>query len=197
MMTTSELTEDERLELADYLRCMAGDHDIRLDGLCRSVERIIARTNTEAEARLAAVRQLADEWDYHDLNRPYARRLRAAVGTAPTTDAETVEVVRGFITHDDGSHSPVERWVKASDDRWVSLDSERQTRRDLTWVMDEGCDCAELCEMGPTCPGGGLAGLPGAGCHRTAPTTDADDIERCLVCVPRSCRECWKSDAHA
>lgn len=31
----------------------------------------------------------------------------------------------------------------------------------------EGCDCAELCAMGPTCPGGMLAGLPDAGCWRT------------------------------
>lgn len=49
--------------------------------------------------------------------------------------SETAEVLRGFVTYDDGSQSPIERWVRASDDRWVSLDSERQTRRDLTWVM--------------------------------------------------------------
>lgn len=30
-----------------------------------------------------------------------------------------------------------------------------------------GCDCTELCSMGPTCPGGMLAGLPGSGCSRT------------------------------
>ena len=30
----------------------------------------------------------------------------------------------------------------------------------------EGCDCTELCSMGPTCPGGMLAGLPGSGCWR-------------------------------
>lgn len=41
--------------------------------------------------------------------------------------------------------------------RW--LDAER----------NEGCDCTELCSMGPTCPGGGLAGLPGSGCWRTNP----------------------------
>lgn len=34
--------------------------------------------------------------------------------------------------------------------------------------MKEGCDCTELCEMGPTCPGGMLARVPGAGCARTA-----------------------------
>ena len=30
-----------------------------------------------------------------------------------------------------------------------------------------GCDCTELCSMGPTCPGGMLARLPGSGCWRT------------------------------
>lgn len=34
-------------------------------------------------------------------------------------------------------------------------------------ILKEGCDCTELCSMGPTCPGGMLAGLPGAGCWRT------------------------------
>jgi len=33
-------------------------------------------------------------------------------------------------------------------------------------VEVEGCDCTELCSMGPTCPGGYFAGLPGAGCGR-------------------------------
>lgn len=32
----------------------------------------------------------------------------------------------------------------------------------------DGCDCTELCSMGPTCPGGMLARLPGSGCWRTA-----------------------------
>lgn len=32
----------------------------------------------------------------------------------------------------------------------------------------EGCDCTELCDMGPTCPGGMLARLPGSGCARMA-----------------------------
>jgi hypothetical protein len=31
----------------------------------------------------------------------------------------------------------------------------------------EGCDCTELCSMGPTCPGGMLAELEGSGCWRT------------------------------
>lgn len=35
--------------------------------------------------------------------------------------------------------------------------------------MGEGCDCTELCSMGPTCPGGMLAGLDGSGCWRTNP----------------------------
>lgn len=33
----------------------------------------------------------------------------------------------------------------------------------------EGCDCTELCSMGPTCPGGMLADLPNSGCWRTSP----------------------------
>lgn len=33
-----------------------------------------------------------------------------------------------------------------------------------------GCDCTELCSMGPTCPGGMLAGLPDSGCWRTPAT---------------------------
>ena len=32
---------------------------------------------------------------------------------------------------------------------------------------EPGCDCDELCSMGPTCPGGILARLPGSGCWRT------------------------------
>ena len=39
----------------------------------------------------------------------------------------------------------------------------------------EGCDCAELCEMGPTCPGGMLARLPGSGCWRTASSPRVTD----------------------
>jgi hypothetical protein len=34
---------------------------------------------------------------------------------------------------------------------------------------DAGCDCTELCGMGPTCPGGMLADLLGSGCWRTGP----------------------------
>lgn len=33
--------------------------------------------------------------------------------------------------------------------------------------MTDGCDCTELCSMGPTCPGGMLARLPGSGCWRS------------------------------
>lgn len=38
----------------------------------------------------------------------------------------------------------------------------------------EGCDCTELCSMGPTCPGGMLADLPDSGCWRS----DAAPIAR-------------------
>lgn len=33
-------------------------------------------------------------------------------------------------------------------------------------VLHDGCDCTELCSMGPTCPGAILAGLPDSGCYR-------------------------------
>lgn len=32
--------------------------------------------------------------------------------------------------------------------------------------MSDGCDCTDLCNMGPTCPGAIAAGLNGAGCRR-------------------------------
>lgn len=37
----------------------------------------------------------------------------------------------------------------------------------MSEIEHDGCDCTELCSMGPTCPGGALAGLPGSGCWRT------------------------------
>jgi hypothetical protein len=35
-------------------------------------------------------------------------------------------------------------------------------------AANEGCGCTELCAMGPTCPGGMLARLPGSGCWRSS-----------------------------
>jgi hypothetical protein len=49
-------------------------------------------------------------------------------------------------------------WAAALDRRYAGA---------INRAGDDGCDCAELCSMGPTCPGGMLAGLPGAGCRRT------------------------------
>lgn len=45
--------------------------------------------------------------------------------------------------------------------------------------VPEGCDCAELCSMGPTCPGGMLARLPGSGCWRSRP--DAEELAEFLA----------------
>ena len=53
--------------------------------------------------------------------------------------------------------------VWAAIEAWLRIGERRRTR----WANVTGCDCTELCAMGPTCPGGGLAGLPGAGCWRT------------------------------
>lgn len=44
---------------------------------------------------------------------------------------------------------------------WLGRALEREQH-----AMNGGCDCTELCSMGPTCPGGMLARLPGAGCWR-------------------------------
>lgn len=38
--------------------------------------------------------------------------------------------------------------------------------RDAHYAQVAGCDCTTLCSMGPTCPGGMLADLPGSGCWR-------------------------------
>lgn len=60
-------------------------------------------------------------------------------------------------------------------------------------VEMEGCDCTELCSMGPTCPGGYFAALT-TGCHRAIPmpieeTTEVVDEDReALVEVLRSHR---------
>lgn len=54
----------------------------------------------------------------------------------------------------------------------------------------DGCDCTELCAMGPTCPGGMLAELPASGCHRTTePAPDA--VDRCRHGEPEAqCPSC-------
>jgi hypothetical protein len=44
---------------------------------------------------------------------------------------ESVPVHTGWRGYDDGSRSPVERWVRASNGDWVSLDSTRRTSRDI------------------------------------------------------------------
>lgn len=40
-----------------------------------------------------------------------------------------------------------------------------------------GCGCTTLCAMGPTCPGGMLAGLPGSGCHRTPSLSSVEETQ--------------------
>lgn len=45
-------------------------------------------------------------------------------------------VYRGRLYHQDGSYSPVERWVRAANGDWISLDSERRTSRDILLESD-------------------------------------------------------------
>ncbi len=52
------------------------------------------------------------------------------------TDTSLVEVVRGWRVYDDGSRSPVERWVRHADGDWVSLDSNRRTSGDILMEVD-------------------------------------------------------------
>lgn len=58
-----------------------------------------------------------------------------------------------------------------------------------------GCDCTELCSMGPTCPGGMLAGLPGSGCWRTppAPADREGPYDDRLVTCPE-CRSTFEAE---
>lgn len=49
-----------------------------------------------------------------------------------------------------------------------ALDAPAQPTDEADEDYGPGCDCTELCSMGPTCPGGTLAGLSGSGCWRTA-----------------------------
>lgn len=57
---------------------------------------------------------------------------QAALDAIQGDDApESVEVVRGWRYYNDGSVSPIERWVKHADGDWVSLDSTRRTSGDI------------------------------------------------------------------
>lgn len=49
---------------------------------------------------------------------------------------ESAPVQRGWVGYPDGSRSDVERWVKAADGDWISLDSTRRTSRDIMPVND-------------------------------------------------------------
>lgn len=50
---------------------------------------------------------------------------------------DSAPIVYGWITYDDGSESPVERWVRASDGDWISLDSTRRTTGDIRVLPPE------------------------------------------------------------
>jgi hypothetical protein len=56
-------------------------------------------------------------------------------------------------------------WVNATLDLCLRIVAEVGAEYDEDY--GPGCDCTELCSMGPTCPGGMLAGLEGSGCWRT------------------------------
>lgn len=99
-------------------------------------------------------------------------RLRAilAAHPAPPSEAATEEVecacesVVGRVDYGTGIEYDVDRSscpVHADDDDEVY----------------SGCGCTTLCAMGPTCPGGMLAGLPGSGCHRTPSLSSVEETQ--------------------
>jgi hypothetical protein len=66
-------------------------------------------------------------------------------------------------------------------------------------IAASGCDCTELCSMGPTCPGGMLAGLPGSGCWRAdAPIHDGNHapLPEGVWLDPGYCEHCDRKRAN-
>ena len=110
------------------------EHEALREQLAATERRLaVARARRDAaEAKVARVEALADEWDDRaemwDQEPYFARDLRAALSAPQPADAPE--------GHGDADEAA-------------------------------GCDCAVLCGMGPTCPGGMLARLPGSGCWRT------------------------------
>lgn len=87
----------------------------------------------------------------------------------------------GPTVTDPTSGEPTDGGCAKHSDHWMAR-AVRGNRRHLGLSPQEceyrdecpsdGCDCTELCSMGPTCPGGMLAGLPGSGCWRTRPDSN-------------------------
>lgn len=84
----------------------------------------------------------------------------------------TVAIVEGRVAvliARDRNGDTTGRWQWMNGD-WTTIplgDIEVLGHVDDLITSDGGCDCTELCAMGPTCPGGMTAGLPGSGCART------------------------------
>lgn len=61
----------------------------------------------------------------------YREAWTRAEGLQATLDEDSVPVYRGWHGYGDGSRTDVERWVRATNGDWVSLDSERRTDGDI------------------------------------------------------------------
>lgn len=108
----SKLTPEQHQELIDAIR----GH--RLDTLSQdSGKHCVCGSDSRFEQRDDDL-----PWDSVDEHR--ANLLVRVIES--WTQTESVEVVRGFRLYNDGSLSPVERWVRHADGDWVSLDSGRR-----------------------------------------------------------------------
>lgn len=68
------------------------------------------------------------------VERIVAARVAEAADAREAEVRERVEVYRGWVTHRDGSHSAIERWVRGHDEQWISLDSNRRTYGDIQLI---------------------------------------------------------------
>jgi hypothetical protein len=114
----------------------------------------------EVRARVEAVADwlAAQEADVHDVADEYAEGARDAYDAAETR-------LRAALAEE-----PAETGQKPAQDGLKGCregDSTSQSPQNGSQGDSEGCDCVELCDMGPTCPGGMLARLPGSGCWRS------------------------------
>ena len=123
----------------------------------RDVECILAtRGGNTLRARIEALAD-AGERDGRGNSLDLARQLRAALDAAPAPTKHNCSTCPDCI-HDGN------KCCGCYDDACCQPEAPAATED----KADDGCDCVELCSMGPTCPGGILAGLDGAGCWRDA-----------------------------
>lgn len=131
----------------------------------------------EDAATLAALDRLRRERDEHQWNalkmaRKAERRAEDAEAEAERLRDALVAVRRAFDLQcpPGPAENYVDRGAWMAHSWWDKVLGNILNRAGAGDIQGEGagCDCIELCSMGPTCPGGMLARLPGSGCWRMA-----------------------------